>query len=593
MERPRAYRGGMKPTPLPRRPLQGLATVCALLALAGCDRIAIALNPPLLPSATAVASELSLAPGQTRAIDVDVCPPQRYTTDVGYVSVAADVSLSVGGLPRGVQARWDRDRFQPVDFGLPVLCQTTVLHLQAAADAELASVQPLELRASSPFNDNEVHATVLRLVPGTPAPMPTPPPTPAGCSALAGRSWQPLGSGLLAASPELELGGVQLARHGSRVLAAWWEREHLPERFFVRTRQHEGIAWSVLGNAAANAGDDSHVEHLQLWTAQAPAAPAAEAWLAYASSSGFGLGHPAQVVARRLGADDRFQAAAPALEIGSPQTLRLGRSRHGLYAASVARGDSRLRLWRTDPDLPAPAWAAVSLPATLADTTVRKVDFATDRDGSALLALNRIDRDSGQFVERLQLWHLGTDADPAAMSPAAPDHEIRRYVSFAGPGTGAHTLLLLRDAAAPAAQATVMAWFTGDGTQAFGLVARADGPGSWTPLGDLAGFTQAEAVGSFVRSPTLVAGCEGRATLAWSDAQSYPIYAVRGLQADPAAALGFSLLGGNVVHGDLGRHSGDAVALLWNGVGGDPLALTLRLDLQTRQQELAVRTLRP
>jgi hypothetical protein len=570
--------------------LERLAAASSLIALVGCDRIAIALNPPLLPSAKARVAELRLPPGEARSIEVDVCPPQHYTTDLGYISVAADVNLGVGTLPRGVQARWETNRIAGSDFGPNALCHETLLHLSAAADADLAAAQTIELRASSPFNDNQAYATTLRLLPAA-----APPPA-LGCEAVAARRWQALGDGLLPATPDLELGGVQLARSGERVFAAWWEREHLPERFFVRLRQHGGSGWAALGDVAANAGDDSHVEHLQLWHASPPATPAAadgEDWLGYASSSGFGLGHPAQLVLRRRGTDDRFERAVPPLAIGSPYTLQVIRGRHGLLAATVARGDSELRLWRIDPDAASPGWARVPLAPTLADTTVRKVALAIDTDGSVLMALNRIDREAGQVVERLQLWRVGSDADPAAMSAAAPDHEIRRYVSFGGFATGAHTLLLLRDPAAPPAQATALAWFTGESVDAFGLIGRADGSGPWVPIGDLAGFTRVEQIGSLVQSPSLVAGCDRQALLSWADAQAYPNYSIRSLQANPAAAQGFSRLGGAAVQGDVGRYSATDAALLWNGVGGDPMALVLRLDLQTRRQELAVRTLWP
>jgi hypothetical protein len=90
-----------------------------------------------------------------------------------------------------------------------------------------------------------------------------------------------------------------------------------------------------------------------------------------------------------------------------------------------------------------------------------------------------------------------------------------------------------------------------------------------------------------------VAGCDRQALLSWADAQAYPNYSIRSLQANPAAAQGFSRLGGAAVQGDVGRYSATDAALLWNGVGGDPMALVLRLDLQTRRQELAVRTLWP
>lgn len=577
----------------PRRRLERLACISLLVAqglFCGCEQLEAVLNADARPAATPVPAEVALGAGGSVSVLVSVCPPLHYTTDVGFVPFGASrVSVATGPLPSGVQAVFDRSEFSSNagDFGPQGdQCAETRLTLSAAADADLGREQTVMIGATSPQTPGPSFDTPLRLLPAAP-------PGPQDCSARAAHRWQPLGDGLLAVTPDLEPGGVQLARHGQRVLAAWWEREHLPERFFVRTRQHDGNAWRALGDAVGNAGDDTHVEHLQLRSASPPAAPADEAWLSYASSSGFGLGHPAQLVVRRLGPDDRFGAAAPPLAIGSPQTLRVQRSRHGLYAATVARGDSQLRLWHADPAAAVPAWTAVRLRPALADTTVRQVAFATERDGTALLALNRIDREGGAYVERLQTWRLGSDGDPASMSQVGPDHEIRRYVSFFGPGAGAHTVLLLRDDAAPAAQATVLAWFTGDGTDAFGLVGRADGAAAWAPIGELAAFTQAAQFGTFVKQPTLVAGCEGRPTLAWSDAQSYPIYAIRSFQADAAAAHGFAGLGGGPVHGDAARYSGDGVALLWNGVGGDPLALVLRQDLQTRQQELALRTLRP
>jgi hypothetical protein len=579
----------MKPTRTLRRRLERLATASALLALVGCDRIAIALNPPLLPSATAAAPQVELTAGRTQAVAVRVCPAQHYTTDLGYIPSQHTVHVSVGPLPRGVLARWDRDVFRPEDFGLPMICQETQLHLTTAAEADLSSGPSIEVRASSPSNDNQIYATSLRL---TAAAVPPPP---QACTASDIRSWQDHAAGRLPVTPDTALDDAQLARAGTRLLAAWTERT--PNTLAVRALEWDGTGWRWAGPTPINATSEAEIEGLTLLGAAAPAVATPEAWLVYTVSSfqSVGIGNPMRLMARRLAAGQRFDIAIEPMVVGSPQLLRAGRSRDGLYVAGVQRDGARLQLWHARPDSPSPAWTEIALPDRLDTAIVRSVALALDADGTQLMALNRIDPDpiAGRWVERVQVWRLAVGGDPTRLEPAAPDQELQRNAVL--PYGSGDLALLAGPAGAAAAtpQALVAAWTAGDASPGHRVLALDGSTRTWGPLGNLSAHALVSQQANFSFHRQLFAGCGGAPTLAWAEFGNYPYYNAWAVRAAPDAVNGWITLGGATAQGDPARYSGPRISMLWDGIDGEPLALVTRTELATGTVELALRTLRP
>lgn len=578
----------MTSTPSLRRRLERLATASALLALVGCDRIAIALNPPLLPSATAVVAELALAPGQAQSVEVSVCPPQHYTLDLGYVFSSNTVQVAVGPLPRGVQARWDRDLFRPEDFGVPLVCQATRLHLSATADADLASGASIELRATAPGNSDETYATRLQL---TPVAVPPPPPT---CSAADIRSWQDHAVGRLPVTPDTALDDAQLARAGTRLLAAWTERTS--RTLAVRALEWDGTGWRWAGPTPINATSEAEIEGLTLLGATAPAVASPEAWLVYTASSfqGVGIANPMRLMARRLAAGQRFDIAIEPMVVGSPQLLRAGRSRDGLYVAGVQRDGARLQLWHARPESPSPTWTTITLPDRLDTAIVRSVALALDADGTQLMALNRIDPDpiAGRWVERVQVWRLAVGGDPARLEPAAPDQELQRTLVL--PYGSGDLALLAGPAGAAAAtpQALVAAWTAADSSPGHRVLALDGSTRTWAPLGNMSAHGIASQQSDFSFDRQLFAGCGGAPTLAWATFGNYPHYSAWAVRAAPDSPNGWLNLGGAPAQGDPARYSGPRISMLWDGIDGEPLALVTRTELATGNVELALRTLR-
>jgi hypothetical protein len=566
----------------------------AMLALVGCDRVRQALFPPLLPSATAEPDTLALAPGEMRSVAVKVCPPQRYTSDVGYIYEGlSTVFVAAAGLPRGVQARWDREQFGGAEFG-GRFCATTRLHLDAAADADLGADRVIQLRAWSPSNNNEASVRTLTLQAVAPAPgAPPAPPAPQACAATDVRQWQPQGDGLLPSAPGAVLSDARLARAGGRLLAAWTERfDSAQPRLAVRAREWNGQAWVWSGAEPINATDEVEIEELLLLGGTAAAADPPQVWLVYAAASipGFGIAHPMRLVARRLAADQRFEPAIEPISIGSPQSMRAIHSRHGLFVAVAQRERSQLALWHARPEGTGPSWRAIDLPAGLAGAQVRTVAMTVDSQGSPLLALNRVDAIDGRPVERVQVWRLAVGGDPDRLEPAAPDQVVQSTGPFLQ--SGAYDLVLMAGPAPDGPQAFVTAWTANELARGHRVTAF-DGSGrSWAPLGNWDAHAAANNHDSDSFHRQILAGCAGAATLVWSDFGQYPNQNAWVARATSDSATGWLTLGGGPAQGDPTRWSGRRISIVWDGIDGDPLALVLRSDPTGGEHQLVLRSLR-
>lgn len=568
----------------------------ALLPLGGCDLVGAILAPPLLPVARPHVDQMVVVPGRTQDVKVGICPPMRYTTDLGYIPMHdASVQVGTGPLPAGVRVDWQKSNFSPDDFGEPRLCIETIMQVTTSPDIDLSRDLSFDVQARSPQLRDEPYGVKLTLMGIPPAPAPVPPnpsPSPQACGAADTRTWQPLANGQLGAATDAALDDAQLVRAGTQLLAAWSERRALAVA--VRVRQWTGSDWAAPSASQPNAVEEAEIDHLRLLGLDARPGwlETPEAWLVYAASDvpGVGQAHPMRLVARRMGRDGRFNLAVPAVSIGAPSVMAVGRSRDGLHVATVLHGETRLRLWHASADGPGAAWVERTLPVELADAIVRQVVMGLDAEGRQLMMLNRIDPIDGALVERVQVWRLAAPGDLQPMVLAARDQVLQSRSQLF---YGATDLALLTATGRDGLPLIVTAWTAGDSAPGHHITVHSSSTGIWLPHGQWSVFAEANRLGSFSFNRQLLAGCNGAATLVWSDFGAYPARDVWVAGADNNAPAGWALLGAVPLQGDRARYSGLRGSVVWNGIDGAPLALILRSDPLGGLDDLVLRALQP